>query len=227
VLDSGVAWATIVSMVQKYNTTGYPEAESGNLYQTLAGRVINGVETSLTLNAGDSDPSSGGTWAADQVGTVWFDTTNEVDAAGDDLGGTLKRWETIGATPTYGWRTLYLRNYVPSTATNILNVSATSADWTDVDVGGATTSDRALAVHLTVEAQESNPGAGVFIEFRKNGVTTDSRTTRVYPQVSGISVQSQIKVELDTSHVFEYAIRASGTTSANLRIELIGYEERI
>jgi hypothetical protein len=120
-----------------------------------------------------------------------------------------------------------LRGHFPaSAATLLLNLSATSAGWTDLDVGGATTSNRAVAIWLHVEVQESNPGGGVFAAFRKNGVTTSSRDIRVYPQVGGITTSAQIRVELDSSQVFEYQLVTSGDTSANLRLDSLGYEQR-
>ena len=61
---------------QKWNFTSYPEAETGDAYSTVFTRFKNGIKTALAHYCGTSDPSGGGTWTADQIGTLWFDETN-------------------------------------------------------------------------------------------------------------------------------------------------------
>jgi len=211
---------------QEWNTTGKPEAETGNAYSTAFTRLKNGIKTALANYCGTSDPSGGGTWTSDQIGTLWFDETNEIDAAGDDLGGSLKIYETQTATPTLGFTDLKLRRIqAVSPTTNILSGStAQNVAFTDIDISGSTTSNRALAAVLQIEVKADSPGAGVFFAVRKNGVTTDSLTRRVYPQVTGISVQQQIKVELDADQIFEWSVTCSATFA--YEIDLLQYEER-
>jgi hypothetical protein len=79
-------------------------------------------------------------------------------------------------------------------------------------------------VILQVEVRAAAPGAGVHMAFRKNGVTTDSLTRRIYPQVAAISAQQQIKVELDSSQICEWAITCAATFTYELGI--LQYEER-
>lgn len=216
-------------MSQKYNTSGYPLPTTSTKVGTYLSRLQNGVETVGSCYGGDSDPSSGGTWDADQVGQFWFDRTNEIDNGGDDLGGTLKRYEKTGATPTYEMRTLGLRGYFAKEA-NVSLMSATGVStqaFTDLDISGATASDRAVAVRLLVEVKESNPGAGINLQFRKNGTTTDALTRTVFPQVGGISVQQIVEVEVDGSGLLEYAFNASGTSSMDYSIAILGYWERV
>jgi len=210
-------------------TQNYVRPVSGESFNVVTTKVINGVEDAATHFAGTTDPSSGGTWGASRVGSTWDDTTNRLDGAGDDLGSTWKRFESTTATPTYGWRTLNLRNYAatsPNTA--ILTISASSKRaWTDLDVSGATTSIRALSINLFVEVQESNPGGGVFFALRKNGVTTDANERRIYPQVSSVTAGGMYTVELDANQIFEYRMVPSGNTSANVELALCGYTERV
>ena len=213
-------------MVQKWNTTSYAEAAVSEAWSVVATKLINGTNTGITRYAGTSDPSGGGTWGADQIGAVWYDRTNELGAGGDDLGSETKFWEKTGATPTYGWKQKGLRGYFAvSPITNALAIGATNATWTDLDLTSYT-SDRALAAKIMVEVQDSNPAAGVFGEFRKNGVTTDALTIRAYPQAGGITIQHVFDIELDSGQILEYALRTSAATAGNLRVDVLGYYER-
>ena len=208
-------------------TQNYARPSSGDSFNSVCTELIDGVEDAATCLASATDPSSGGTWAATRVGTLYFDTTNQV-GGGDGLGGETKRWEKTGATPTYGMRSLNLRGYTPEEPnTSILSLSATSAGWTDLDVSGATTSSRAVAIEIYAEVVESNPGAGVFAAFRKNGTTTDALERKLIPQVSNISCGGQFRIEIDSSQKLEYKLAASGNTSAGLKVALLGYYERI
>jgi len=212
-------------MAQEYRTTGKPEIETGDAYSTCMTRAKNGIDTVGSNYGGTSDPTGGGTWNADDVGTLWFNRTNEL-GAGDGLGGALYIYEKTGATPTYEMTDVKLRRIQAVSPTTLLLSGSTEQNvaFTDLDCGGATCSDRAIAVTLQVECQADTPAAGVFLAVRKNGVTTDSLTRRVYPQVSGLTVQQQVKVELDSSQLFEWAV-TTGTTFA-YRIDILEYEER-
>lgn len=216
-------------MAAKWNSSGYPVPVPPNSFPDQLTKLKLGVDTAVTEDAGTSDPSTGAPtpWGAAEVGRRWYDRTNEAGAGGDDLGGETKRWERT-APSTYSMRDTGVRGYFASEPnTVVLTVTASSVTaWTDLDVGGATTSDRALAVKLQVEVVESNPGAGVSFGLRKKGVTTDGLVRRVYPQVSGISVGAEVTVELDTSQTLQYQLAASGNTSASLSVAVLGYWER-
>lgn len=216
-------------MASKWNSSGYDVPVPSNSFPNQLTKLKLGIDTAVSEDAASSDPSSGApdTWGAAEIGRKWFDRTNESGAGGDDLGGVSKRWERT-APSTYTFRDRGVRGYFASEPNvSILTVTASSVTaWTDLDVGGATTSDRALAVRLQVEVAESNPGAGVSFGLREKGVTTDGLVRRVYPQVSGISVGAEVTVELDTSQTLQYQLAASGNTSASLSVAVLGYWER-
>ena len=218
-------------MVSKWNTSGSPVPTSETNYADHITDLDDAIDTALSCDSGTSDPSSGAptAWGVTEIGRLWFDRTNEVGAGGDDLGATTKRWEKVGATPTYQIRTLNLRGFVAKAPTvSLVSATATSQTaWVDVTVGGATTSSRALAVELYVEVSESNPAAGIFAAFRKKGVTTDPHPVKVYPQVATLTNTAMIRIELDTAQTFQYQYIASGNTSANINIDVAGYWERI
>ncbi len=209
-------------------TALYTRPVAGDGWDGVGVALRNGIEDASTCRADTTDPSSGGTWAASRVGTFYFNRTNEVGAGGDDVGGALERWEKIAGT-THAMRSIGLRGYVAKEP-NVSLISATATSvtaWTDIDVSGDTTSAYSVGVSLYVEVQESNPGAGVSLGLRKNGVTTDAHARRLHPQVASITASGMYSVELDTSGVFEYQVLASGNTSANVNIALCGYHERV
>ena len=212
-------------MTQKWNVTSYPKAAVGDAYDDVATRLIRGVDTAATHYAGTAEPS-GGTWDADAVGTLQMRTAN-MTGAGDGLGPEFYQFiKTHSATPTYAWEQMRLRGYIPlSAATLALTVTnQTNVSFVDLDLGGTTSSDRAVAVLAQVEVNGKAPGAGVYIEFRKNGVTADSLSKRAYPQVADITSQYQFEIEVDGSQVIEYAV-VGGTTIA-ARLDIVGYYER-
>lgn len=212
-------------MTDKWNVTSYPRGSVGDAYDTLGTELINGIDTARTNHASTSEPA-GGTWEETEVGVIQFRTTN-MTGAGDGLGGQLYLFaKTHSATPTYAWADMKLRGYIPlSAATNALVVTnQTNVAFTDLSLSGGTTSVRAVAVKAQVEVLGKTPGAGVYIEFRKNGVTADSLSKRAYPQVANISSQYQFEIEVDGTQVIEYAV-VGGTTIA-ARLDIIGYYER-
>ena len=213
-------------MTQKWNVTSFPRAELGDAYDALATRTIQGIETAVTHYAATATPVGGGTWDADTVGVFWVDTSN-MTGAGDGLGPEMNWFiKTHSATPTYAMEQMRLRGYIPlSAATLALTVTdQTNVPYVDLAIGGATTSDRAVAVLAQVEVSGKAPGAGVYIGFRKNGVTADSLDKRAYPQVADISSQYQFQLEVDGSQVIEYAVIGGASIAA--RLDIVGYYER-
>jgi hypothetical protein len=213
-------------MAQDWDTSGAAEPGTGTNAGAALLDLIDGVNAARTCYYGTTDPSSGASWGADQLGTIWIDSTNSIEAAGDDLYPVIKIWSVLTDTPTYGWRTLGARRYIAvEPNTNSLDLSnSTDVAFTELDVSGDS-SAQAIAVLLQVTATEDAPGASYYASFRKSGTTGDAQERRVYPQVAGIPVCQQILVEVDAG-VLEYAIAASGADTFDLRIDLLGYYER-
>ena len=214
-------------MTQKWNTAPYAYPTVSTVYGDHLIDLDDGVDTAITHYYGTADPSSGASWGADEVGALWYDSTNSVEAAGDDLGLVVKRWEVLTDGPTYGWRTLGVRSYVAlEPNTNKLNLSnQTNVSATDCDVT-ADTSSRAVAALLQVEVADHVPASGVYAAFRKNGTTTDAQARRVYPQVADLPTCQQVVVELDSGQIFEYSIAAGAGSTFDLRVDVLGYWER-
>lgn len=215
-------------MVQKWKNTGHAEPTGSTAGADRFVDHTDGINTVATCYYGTTDPSSGMSWGVAEAGTLWLDATNEIDAAGDDTGPVLKRWSVLTSAPTYGWRTLGGRGYValePNVNKLALANQSTTA-FTDCDVN-SDVGDLAISVLLQVEVEDSGtPAAAVYAELRKNGTTTDARSRRVYPQVTDIPNMRQVMVELDDAQTFEYAINASGATTFDLRVDILGYFER-
>lgn len=213
-------------MAQDWGTSGAPEPTTGTGAGAALLDLIDGVNAARTCYYGTTDPSSGASWGAGELGTIWIYSANAIGAGGDDLGCEIRVWSVLTATPTYGWRTLGLRKYIPvEPNVNVLDLSdQTDVAFTDLDISGDS-STRAVAAVLQVTALEDAPGASYYASFRKNGTTTDARERRVWPQVASIPVCQVIVVELDAG-VLEYAIAASGADTFDLRIDLLGYFER-
>jgi hypothetical protein len=214
--------------MQKWGTTDEPEPALTDDVDEILADVIEGVNTVRTRYSETKDPSSGASWGVDQIGTEWLDTNNELGNGGDDLGGFVKVWVKLDATPTYGWRVLYRRTYTAlEPDVNVLDLSAQSTVTdTDLDLTSST-SARAVAARLLVTVKDTGtPAATVFASIRKNGTTTDARERRVYPQAAGVTISQIVEVELDSAQVMEYAIDASGAGTCDLRIDVLGYYER-
>lgn len=224
-----------VVMAPRWWTSADPRPAIGDGGTALLTDLLDGVDTAITHYSGVSDPSSGASpaWGSDQVGAIWFDTTNMVGAGGDDLGGAWKKWIKIDTVPTYGWEAMNLFGYVPKEP-NVepLDVAAQSTTaFTDLDLN-AITGNRAVRVRLLIEVKDSgSPGAGVYVAVRKNGTTTDVNERRIYPQAAGVPVTQVVEVELEAvpgtpSNKLEYEIAASGAGTFDLRITLLGWWER-
>lgn len=214
-------------MTQQWRTSSYPVPDAATVFSDHLVDLDQGIETAVTHYYGATDPSSGASWGAAQVGSLWFDSTNSVEAGGDDLGLVVKRWEVLTDDPTYGWRTLGVRSYVAlEPNVNKLNLSnQTNVSATDCDVT-SDTSARAVAVLLQVQAADHVPAATVYAAFRKNGTTTDAQERRIYPQVADLPISQQIAVELDSGQIFEYSIAAGAGSTFDLRVDVLGYWER-
>jgi len=215
-------------MTQAWKNTGSEEPTSSTGGADRFADHTAGIYTAVTHYYAATDPSSGASWGADELGIIWIDSTNEIDAAGDDLGPVVKRWVMATDAPTYGWRTLGARSYValePNVvALDLSNQSTTG--FADLDLNAETSS---LAISALVQVQCEDSGttsASVFASLRKNGTTTDANVRKVYPQVTDIPVTCMFLVELDASQVCEYAINASGASAMDLRIDVLGYYER-
>ncbi len=212
-------------MSQNWGTSGAPAPVIGDDVPDILAGMLNGVEAARTCYYGSSDPSSGASWGADELGCVWWDSTNTL-LAGDTLLPILKVWAITAAGPTYGWRTVGARRYVAvEPNANLIDLTdQTDVAFTDRDISPEA-SAQAIAALLQVTVTEDAPAAGTYVALRKNGTTTDDRERRVHPQVAGIPVVSQVLVECNAG-VFEYSIEASGADTFDLRIDLLGYYER-
>jgi len=215
--------------VQEWDTTSYPVPDGDHDIGVAQAEIQAGLEAIRTDYYGTTDPSTGASWGADQLGTTWHKSTNAIGAGGDDLGGELYVWAVLTATPTYGWRLLNLYGFVPvEPNVNALNVTGQSSDgsWQDLDLSG-TIGARATRVQLAVTVKDSGtPASTVFAEFRKDGIT-DARTLRVIPQASGVenTVVLELEVEATTS-VVQRKIAASGSNTFDLRVDILGYWQR-
>ena len=216
-------------MVQLWNTSSDPIPTGSTGGADRFADHTAGINTVATHYYGTTDPSSGASWGADELGTVWYDSNNALGAGGDDLGLVMKRWEITAGGPTYGWRTVTARVYVPlEPNVNVLTLTDEStAGFVDLDLT-SDTSAKAVAVMLMVEVEDSGTiAAGVYAELRKNGTTTDDQERRIHPQVTDIPNAVMMLVECDSAQVIEYAINASAATTFDLRIDVLGYFERI
>jgi hypothetical protein len=220
-------------VTEKWDSPGGDKAAITNDVDDLLGRLIDGIDTAITSYYGGTDPSAGGgagAWGATQLGSEWLDDTNAI-GAGDGRGAQRKIWSKLAATPTYGLRTIDVRS-INEKSPNVNKLALTSQSttaFTDCDVSAQLGSygARALAVLVMVEVEESTtPGSGVYAEFRADGVTTDAQEIRVYPQVAGIPFAAFLRIPLGPNGVFEYAINASGAGTFDLRVDILGWEER-
>ena len=219
-------------MTAKWKNNGYGVPTAATVGATRFTNLQDGLETALSDYAGTADPDDGAptAWGATEVGFCWWDTTNQRYGTGDDLGGVWKRWEKTGAA-SYDWRVLNGVSWIEvSPSTNALSLGAQDLiAFTDLDLT-TTTSSYAVRALVQVEITDTlGVGAGVYAEFRKNGVTTDARTRRIYPQVIAIPTMAQFWVDLDSSRVMEYAVAPYSDTGAGfaLRIDVVAYQERL
>jgi len=215
-------------MSQAWDTSGDPIPVAGDDVSDYIADLSAGIDAARTHYYGTSDPSSGASWGADQLGVIWFDSNNAL-GAGDELGLVVKRWEITAAGPTYGWRTISARFYValePNVNALELTDQSTTA-YTDLDLTSVTSST-AIAALVQIEVQDSGtPAAGVYASVRKKGTTTDANSRKVYPQVADIPITGTFLVELDAAQAMQYDINASGATTFDLRIDVLGYYERV
>jgi hypothetical protein len=213
-------------MVQQWKTSGNTKPIGGTGFGAAGAVWGNGIDTAVTHYYGTTDPSLGNSWGEAELGVLWFDSFNVLGNGGDDLGLVVKRWEKLDAVPTYGWRTLGIRSYTAlEPNTNVLDlVGLGDVAFTGCAVQ-AQTSVRAVAALLLVTVEDSAPGTDVYAAFRRPG-TVEVRDRRVYPQAAGIPSAALVLVELDQAQTFEYAVEASGADTFDLRVDILGYQER-
>ena len=215
-------------MVQLHRTAADPVPVNGDDIDDWHDYHIQGADTACSHFYGTTDPSSGASWGADQLGYIWTDSNNAL-GAGDGLGVVTRRWEITAAGPTYGWREIAgARVYIPlePNVNGLTLADQSTTAFTDLDLQ-AETSVKAVAALLMVEVEDSGtPASGVYASVRKNGTTTDDRTRRVHPQVADIPATGMYVVELDATQKCEYDINASGAGTFDLRITVLGYYER-
>jgi len=215
-------------VVQLWHTSALEKPVAGDNVSDWLSELLDGIDTGITHYYGTADPSSFASWAADELGSLWFDSNTAIGAGGDELGIVVKRWEVLTDAPTYGWRTLGARLYTalePNVnALTLANQSTTA--FTDLDLTGDT-SAQAVAVLLMVEVEDSGTiDNAVYAELRKNGTTTDAQERRVHVQVTDIPNTCMMLVECDAAQTIEWAINASAATTFDLRIDVLGYYER-
>ena len=132
-----------------------------------------GINAAATWFYGATDPSTGESWGADQVGYNWL--------VGTDAGNlTWRRWCRLTTGPTYGWRDMRVRKVLqPSepVAVDFSGASPAAADtgWTEVNLAtlldsdvqdsgqvGVTVQDVTLFVTLTPGASETVGASNCF-----------------------------------------------------------------
>lgn len=116
-------------------------------------------------------------------------------------------------------------------ALNLNNVSSTG--WTDLDVSGYTSSGTSAisddAIELVMYVIFNDTGSAsndTYILFRPNG------STYTHGAVNGGHINNsegrqQVTILLDNNYIFEYNVAASGASTADAKIYIIGYIEQI
>lgn len=182
------------------------------------GYAKDGINAAATWFFGATDPSTGESWGADQVGYNWLN--------GTDAGNLVwNRWCRLTTGPTYGWRTMRVRKILqPSepVAVDFSGASPAAADtgWTEVNLAtlldsdvqdagqvGVTVQDVTLFVTLTPDASETIGASNCFIEFRRDGGTL--ACAKLKAQVATFPVCGVVKVPL-ASEKFEYRVVVGG-----------------
>lgn len=220
-------------MTSKWNTSGNAVPTGNTVPSDRFAGHKDGIDTAATHFAGTSDPSSGAptTWGAAEIGSLWFDRTNERYGGGDDIGSLTKIWERGGAS-SYGWRTIGATSWTAvNDPTNVLDSDNLTAvlDWRDLDLTVATSS-YAIRVLLNVEVIDADGAdATTLVAFRPNGESTaTTQAMRVYPQVATIPTMAQVWMDVDAGQVLEYTVAPSSPTGTglDLKLDVAAYHER-
>ncbi len=72
-------------MVQAWKTSSDPEPTGSTGGADRFADHTAGINTAVTHYYGTTDPSSGASWAAPELGIIWYDSNNALGAGGDDL----------------------------------------------------------------------------------------------------------------------------------------------
>jgi len=223
-------------VAQAWDTVADPKPTSGvDNADTWMAALLDGVDAAASRYSGTSDPSSGASWGAAQVGRQWHDTTdpyNPVDKEWDrfDTGGT-----------DYGWRTdtrvrVYRTTTDPAVTMPFASPAAADVAWTTLslatligtyqDATFQTSKAKAVELYvvLTAGASETLTDATKgYLAFRKKGSTQEHA---VFAQVAGRPTTAIVRVPVDSSEELETKIVVGGgTPSLAFSVALRSIEE--
>lgn len=228
--------------MQLYNSVGYPSMVLSTTVDVLLAAAKNGIGTALTHHSGTSDPSVSApvAWGADDVGRLWFDTT-------DPANPVWKVWQQIDAGPTYGWRTMRLRKtkwLAAPEAVTFSPVSPAAADVAATDVDLSTLLDDSSSGDVQDVSQIASVVAGVWLRIRVRTGASETITAatdhayfqvnqnggtvvqRIYCQIANRYAEATVFVPLDTGEIFEFLVKVGGGTPAfEYEAWVIGFEE--
>lgn len=237
-------------MTQTYHTSSGNQIAAGENFGEAGTKTKNGLDTIGTCYYGATDPSSGASpaWGASECGRLWLDCG--VD--GSVQNPVLKRWQQLTSGPTYGWR--HLRGIKQHELTAPVAVTLSSASPITADVLTFTDKDLSteidtvtdnddmtvVAVRLRVRVREAGTIKAVAaadigdsgadgtiggLHFRQKGTTVEQA---VIPVVSGLIVERDFWLGLDSSEVFQFAaVVGSASPSLAYDIQMIGYREAV
>lgn len=197
---------------------------AGQLGAAAWGYARDGINTALADYCGSTDPSTGESWGADQVGRKWCDDTTPANLK-------FYRWCQLTSAPTYGWRELKVRKAIdvespPSVTFSPASPAAANVAWTAVDLttllDGAGVQDAAakacavvwVLLYVTVKggASETIGAANAFIAFRKKGATNQEIRVKCY--VAAMEHYGIVPLPLDSGEEFEFKVEVGGGTPA-------------
>lgn len=228
--------------MQKWGTSGYPEAATTMNVDDFLVACAQGVNTAAARYSGSSDPSSGASpaWGATEVGRTWHDTT-------DVANPVEKEWQQLAASgPTYGWRTMRRWKVKLLSAPQAVTFSPASPAAADVAAtdcslatllnGSAGSVQDASQVESTVRAVQMRirvrTGASetitaatdhAYFQVNEKGATV---VQRLYCQVANRYVETTVWVGLNSSEVFQFLVKVGGGTPAfEYEAWVIGFAE--
>jgi len=220
-------------MTQEWRNTSFPVPTASDDFCDRLTDIQSGIESAVTLNAGSADPSTGGSWGANQVGAMWVDTTTA-------LKPLFSRWELLTGS-TYGWRVLclhYKKRVVTPSAITFSPASPYTADQAVTDIDLTTLLDAAgfqdnddkvvTAVKIRVTVVDTGTlGTGTsnatWVAFNQKG-STDQQY--LYCQVSGVVNAGTMWVGLDSSEVLQFSTQVANTSpSMTVTADVIAFEE--
>jgi len=225
-------------MAGGWDSNGYsiPVSGAGTSFDVVLSKVKDGLNASASMYASSVDPSTGAGWGSAQVGRRWLDLTDEYNPS-------LKEWHRYSSGGSdYAWRPLTLRrSFIPEPEAAVTmpwsSPAASTAGWSTLSLAtligthqnatfqASRAVEVVLSVTLTPGASETPGGAACYIAFRKKGGTGDRR---VYGQVAGVTITSEITVPLDSAEDLQTKIVVGGgTPSLAFSVALVEIREAV